>query len=257
MNRRYRKTVIAGNWKMNMTATETKQFAEELKKIMPRAKWCDVVLCVPACNISTANKAFKDLRLSVGAENVHFEKNGAYTGEVSADMLKDLGVKYVIIGHSERRQYFAETDQTVNKKVHAVLNAGMTPIICVGESLEQREVGVTADWVALQVKSALYEVPADKLRHCIIAYEPIWAIGTGKTATAQQAGEVCSAIRATIRDLYGARVARSVTIQYGGSMNPSNAAELLAQPDIDGGLIGGASLKPEQFVAIINAANQE
>ena len=257
MNRRYRKTVIAGNWKMNMTATETKQFAEELKKIMPRAKWCDVVLCVPACNISTANKAFKDLRLSVGAENVHFEKNGAYTGEVSADMLKDLGVKYVIIGHSERRQYFAETDQTVNKKVHAVLNAGMTPIICVGESLEQREVGITADWVALQVKSALYEVPADKLRHCIIAYEPIWAIGTGKTATAQQAGEVCSAIRATIRDLYGARVARSVTIQYGGSMNPSNAAELLAQPDIDGGLIGGASLKPEQFVAIINAANQE
>ena len=257
MNRRYRKTVIAGNWKMNMTATETKQFAEELKKIMPRAKWCDVVLCVPACNISTANKAFKDLRLSVGAENVHFEKNGAYTGEVSADMLKDLGVKYVIIGHSERRQYFAETDQTVNKKVHAVLNAGMAPIICVGESLEQREVGVTADWVALQVKSALYEVPADKLRHCIIAYEPIWAIGTGKTATAQQAGEVCSAIRATIRDLYGARVARSVTIQYGGSMNPSNAAELLSQPDIDGGLIGGASLKPEQFVAIINAANQE
>ena len=257
MNRRYRKTVIAGNWKMNMTATETKQFAEELKKIMPRAKWCDVVLCVPACNISTANKAFKDLRLSVGAENVHFEKNGAYTGEVSADMLKDLGVKYVIIGHSERRQYFAETDQTVNKKVHAVLNAGMTPIICVGESLEQREVGITADWVALQVKSALYEVPADKLRHCIIAYEPIWAIGTGKTATAQQAGEVCSAIRATIRDLYGARVARSVTIQYGGSMNPSNAAELLSQPDIDGGLIGGASLKPEQFVAIINAANQE
>ena len=257
MNRRYRKTVIAGNWKMNMTATETKQFAEELKKIMPRAKWCDVVLCVPACNISTANKAFKDLRLSVGAENVHFEKNGAYTGEVSADMLKDLGVKYVIIGHSERRQYFCETDETVNKKVHAVLNAGMSPIICVGESLEQREVGITADWVALQVKSALYEVPADKLRHCIIAYEPIWAIGTGKTATAQQAGEVCSAIRATIRDLYGARVARSVTIQYGGSMNPSNAAELLAQPDIDGGLIGGASLKPEQFVDIINAANQE
>ena len=257
MNRRYRKTVIAGNWKMNMTATETKQFAEELKKIMPRAKWCDVVLCVPACNISTANKAFKDLRLSVGAENVHFEKNGAYTGEVSADMLKDLGVKYVIIGHSERRQYFAETDQTVNKKVLAVLNAGMTPIICVGESLEQREVGITADWVSLQVKSALHDVPADKLRHCIIAYEPIWAIGTGKTATAQQAGEVCSAIRATIRDLYGARLARSVTIQYGGSMNPSNAAELLAQPDIDGGLIGGASLKPEQFVDIINAANQE
>ena len=228
MNRRYRKTVIAGNWKMNMTATETKKFAEEMKKIMPRAKWCETLICVPACNISTAAKAFKD-----------------------------LGVKYVIIGHSERRQYFCETDATVNKKVHAVLNAGMNPIICVGESLEQRETGVTNEWIALQVKSALYGVPADKLRRCIIAYEPIWAIGTGKTATAEQAGEVCSAIRATIRGLYGARVARSVTIQYGGSMNPRNAAELLAQPDIDGGLIGGAALKPEQFVDIINAANQD
>ncbi|MBE6962242.1 MAG: triose-phosphate isomerase [Ruminococcaceae bacterium] len=257
MNRRYRKTVIAGNWKMNMTASETKQFAEELKKIMPRAKWCDTLLCVPSCNITTAMKAFKDLRLSVGAENLHYEKSGAYTGEVSASMLKDLGVKYVIVGHSERRQYFCETDQIVNKKVHAALNADISPIICVGESLEQRESGVTEDLIALQVKSALYGVPADKLRRCIIAYEPIWAIGTGKTATAEQAGEVCSLIRAIIRNLYGARVARSVTIQYGGSMNPSNAAELLAQPDIDGGLIGGASLKPEQFVAIINAANQE
>ena len=179
MNRRYRKTVIAGNWKMNMTATETKKFAEDLKKIMPRAKWCDTLICVPACNISTAMKAFKDLRISVGAENVYFEEKGAYTGEVSADMLKDLGVKYVIVGHSERRQYFCETDQTVNKKVHAVLNAGMNPIICVGESLEQRETGVTTEWIALQVKSALYGVPADKLRRCIIAYEPIWAIGTG------------------------------------------------------------------------------
>ena len=257
MNRRYRKTVIAGNWKMNMTASETKQFAEELKKIMPRAKWCETLICVPSCNITTAMKAFKDLRVSVGAENLHYEKSGAYTGEVSADMLKDLGVKYVIVGHSERRQYFCETDQIVNKKVHAALNAGISPIICVGESLEQRETGITESLIAMQVKSALYGVPADKLRRCIIAYEPIWAIGTGKTATAEQAGEVCSYIRAIIRELYGARVARSVTIQYGGSMNPSNAAELLAQPDIDGGLIGGASLKPEQFVAIINAANQE
>ena len=257
MNRRYRKTIIAGNWKMNMTASETKQFAEELKKIMPRAKWCETLICVPSCNITTAMKAFKDLRVSVGAENLHYEKSGAYTGEVSADMLKDLGVKYVIVGHSERRQYFCETDQIVNKKVHAALNAGISPIICVGESLEQRETGITESLIAMQVKSALYGVPADKLRRCIIAYEPIWAIGTGKTATAEQAGEVCSYIRAIIRELYGARVARSVTIQYGGSMNPSNAAELLAQPDIDGGLIGGASLKPEQFVAIINAANQE
>ena len=235
MNRRYRKTVIAGNW----------------------AKWCDTLICVPACNIQTAAKAFKDLRISVGAQNVFYEKSGAYTGEVSADMLKDLGVKYVIIGHSERRQYFGETDFTVNKKVLAALEAGLHPIICVGESLEQRETGITDEWIALQVKSALYGVPADKLRRCIIAYEPIWAIGTGKTATAEQAGEVCTNIRATIRSLYGARVARSVTIQYGGSMNPKNAAELLAQPDIDGGLIGGAALKPDQFVDIINAANQE
>ena len=242
MNRRYRKTVIAGNWKMNMTATETKKFAEEMKKIMPRVKWCETLICVPSCNISVATKAFKDLRISVGAENVYFEEKGAFTGEVSAEMLKDLGVEYVIVGHSERRQYFCETDAAVNKKVHAVLGAGMSPIICVGESLEQRETGVTNEWIALQVKSA---------------YEPIWAIGTGKTATAEQAGEVCTNIRATIRSLYGARVARSVTIQYGGSMNPKNAAELLAQPDIDGGLIGGAALKPEQFLEIINAANQD
>ena len=257
MNRRYRKTVIAGNWKMNMTATETKKFAEELKKIMPRAKWCDVVVCVPYVNIPAALKAFKDMRVSIGAENLFYEKSGAYTGEWSADMLKDLGVKYVIIGHSERRQYFGETDVTVNKKVHAALEAGLHPIICVGESLEQREMGVTMELIALQVKSALYGVGADKLRKCIIAYEPIWAIGTGKTATAEQAAEVCTAIRTTIRQLYGARVARSVTIQYGGSMKPSNAAELLAQSDIDGGLIGGAALKADDFVAIINAANQD
>ena len=242
---------------MNMTAAETKKFAEELKRVMPRAKWCDTVICVPACNISTAVKAFKELRISVGAENLYYEEKGAYTGEISAAMLRDLGVKYVIIGHSERRQYFGETDAAVNRKVRAALEAGLSPIICVGESEEQREMGVTQDWIALQVKTALYGVPAERLRRCIIAYEPIWAIGTGKTATAQQAGEVCTAIRATIRGLYGARVARSVTIQYGGSMNPKNAQELLAQPDVDGGLIGGASLKPEQFVEIIHAANQE
>ena len=257
MNRRYRKTIIAGNWKMNKTATETKKFAEELKAIMPRAKWCESVVCVPYVNIPAALKAFKDMRVSIGAENLYYEPSGAFTGEVSADMLKDLGVKYVIIGHSERRQYFGETDIIVNKKVHAALEAGLHPIICVGESLEQREMDVTMELIALQVKSALSGVSAEKARKCIIAYEPIWAIGTGKTATSEQAGEVCSNIRATIRSLYGARVARSVTIQYGGSMNPKNAAELLAQPDIDGGLIGGAALKPEQFVDIINAANQE
>ena len=257
MNRRYRKTIIAGNWKMNKTASETKRFAEELKRLLPRTKWCDVVVCVPAVNIPAAMKAFKDLRVSVGAQNVFYEKSGAYTGEVSADMLKDLGVKYVIIGHSERRQYFGETDFTVNKKVIAALEAGLHPIICVGETLDQRELGVTMELIALQLKSALAGVPAEKARKCVIAYEPVWAIGTGKTATAEQAGEVCTNIRATIRSLYGARVARSVTIQYGGSMNAKNAAELLAQPDVDGGLIGGASLKPADFVEIINAANQE
>ena len=257
MNSRYRKTIIAGNWKMNKTASETKKFAEELKRLLPRTKWCDVVVCVPAVNIPAAIKAFKDLRVSVGAENVFYEKSGAYTGEVSADMLKDLGVKYVIIGHSERRQYFGETDFTVTKKVAAALEAGLHPIICVGETLEQRELGITMELIALQLKSALAGVPAEKVRKCVIAYEPVWAIGTGKTATAQQATEVCTFIRTTIRHLYGARIARSVTVQYGGSMKPSNAAELLAQPDIDGGLIGGAALDPAQFVDIINAANQD
>ena len=257
MNRRYRKTIIAGNWKMNKTATETKKFAEELKTILPKAKWCEVVVCVPSVNISTAIRAFKDMRVSIGAENLFYERSGAYTGEVSADMLKDLGVKYVIIGHSERRQYFGETDVSVNKKVLAALEAGLHPIICVGETLEQREMGITMELIALQTKAALADVPAEKARKCVIAYEPVWAIGTGKTATSEQANEVCNAIRATIRHLYGARVARSVTIQYGGSMNPANAAELLAQPDVDGGLIGGAALVPEKFVEIINAANQE
>ena len=256
MNRRYRKTIIAGNWKMNKTATETKAFAEELKSLLPKAKRCDVVVCVPTCNISVAVKAFKDMRVSVGAENVFYENSGAFTGEVSAPMLKDLGVKYVIVGHSERRQHFGETDYTVNKKVLSALDAGLYPIICVGETLEQREQGVTMELITLQVKSALAGVPAEKLRKCVIAYEPVWAIGTGKTATAEQAAEVCTSIRATVRYLYGARIARSITIQYGGSMNPSNAYELLSQADIDGGLIGGASLNPQQFVEIINAANQ-
>lgn len=257
MNRRYRKTISAGNWKMNKTLSETRAFAEELKPLLGRPKWCEVVLCVPAVNIQAAVRLFKESRVSIGAENCHYENSGAYTGEVSPAMLKELGVKYVIIGHSERRQYYNETDFTVNKKVHAALEAGLYPIVCVGESLEQRELGVTMDLISYQVKAALSGVPADKMRHVVIAYEPIWAIGTGKTATAEQAGEVCEAIRAVVRKLYGARVARSVTIQYGGSMNAGNAASLLEQPDVDGGLIGGASLKPADFVAIVNAANQE
>lgn len=256
MNRRYRKTIIAGNWKMNMTASDTKKFADDIKAIMPRAKWCDVVVCVPFVNIPAALKAFKDLRISVGAQNMFYEKSGAYTGEVSADMLKDLGVKYVIIGHSERRQYFGETDFTVNKKVLAALEAGLHPIICVGESLEQRELGITMELIALQVKSALAGVPAEKLRKCVIAYEPIWAIGTGKTATADQAEEVCAAIRKVVGELYGADAAKALTVQYGGSMNPKNAEELLSKPDVDGGLIGGASLKADQFAVIVEAATK-
>ena len=257
MNHRYRKTIIAGNWKMNKTLTQTRTFAEEFKPLLGRPKWCGVVLCVPYVNIPAALRLFKDTRVAIGAQNLHYEESGAYTGEVSAEMLKELGVKYVIIGHSERRQYYNETDFTVNKKVHAALEAGLRPIVCVGESLEQRQLGVTMDLIAYQVKAALAGVPAEMIHHVVIAYEPLWAIGTGKTATAEQAGEVCQAIRAVIRKLYGAHVARSVTIQYGGSMNAKNAAELLAQPDVDGGLIGGASLKPADFVEIINAANQE
>ena len=256
MNRRYRKTIIAGNWKMNKTPSETKAFAEEFKALLPKTKWCDVVLCVPFIDAPAAVRAFKNSRVSVGAENLHFEQSGAFTGEVSADMLADLGVKYVIVGHSERRQYFGETDAIVNKKVRAALGAGLNPIICVGESLEQREMGVTMELIALQVRSAFAGVAQEQARKCVVAYEPIWAIGTGKTATGEQAAEVCAFIRATIRAMYGARVARSVTIQYGGSMNPKNAAELLSHEHIDGGLIGGASLRPEELMQIVQAANQ-
>ena len=257
MNLKYRKTLIAGNWKMHLNADEAKKFIAQLKPKAVQARWCDVVLCVPFLQIPAAVKAAKGTRIAIGAQNCHYESSGAYTGEVTAEMLKEVGAKYVIVGHSERRAYYNETDATVNKKVLAVLEAGLQPIVCVGESLEQREAGTTMDLVSYQVKTALAGVTADKMRRVVIAYEPIWAIGTGKTATAEQANEVCEEIRTVVRKLYGARVARAVTIQYGGSMNAKNAEELLAQPDVDGGLIGGASLKPADFVAIINAANQE
>ena len=256
MNRRYRKTIIAGNWKMNNTLSEMKGYAEEIRPILPKGKWCETVLCVPFVNIPAAVRLFKDCHIAIGAQNCHYEDHGAYTGEVTAEMLKEVGAKYVIIGHSERRQYYNETDLTV-KKVLAALNAGLQPIVCVGESLDQREAGTTMELIAYQVKAALAGVPAEKMRRVVIAYEPLWAIGTGKTATAGQANEVCEGIRAVVRKLYGARIARAVTIQYGGSMNAKNAQELLAQPDVDGGLIGGAALKPADFVAIIKAANQE
>ena len=257
MNLKYRKTIIAGNWKMHLNADEAKKFIAQLKPKAVQARWCDVVLCVPFLQIPAAVRAAKHAKIAVGAQNCHFEEKGAFTGEISCKMLADAGVKYVIIGHSERRQLFGETDFIVNKKVHAALEAGLNPIICVGESLEEREMGITLDRITLQVKAALAGVSGDKIRKCVIAYEPIWAIGTGRTATAEQAAEVCNEIRAVIRNMHGARTARSVTIQYGGSMNPANAEELLAQQDIDGGLIGGAALDPAKFVSIISAANQE
>ena len=256
MNRKYRKTVIAGNWKMNMTASEIKPFIEQLKENMPKTRTCEMVLCTPAVMIPAMIKAGKDCKVAAGGEDVSKYEKGAYTGEVSATQLADIGTKYCIVGHSERRQYHGEDDMLVNAKARALLEKGIAPIICVGESLEQREAGVTMEYVAYQVKAALNGIDATQLRRCIIAYEPIWAIGTGKTATAEQAQEVCEGIRAVIRKIYGARPARAVSILYGGSMNAKNAAELLAQPDIDGGLIGGASLKPVDFATIIAASNQ-
>ena len=256
MNRSYRKTIIAGNWKMNKTATETAAFAAEIAPMLPKTRLCEILLCMPALNIPSAQKALRGSRIRVGAETLHYEQSGAFTGEIAADMLTDIGVKYVIIGHSERRQYYGETDLTVQKKVRAAVDAGLVPIVCVGESLEQRELGVTSELLAYQTMTALSGIDAKEMRHIVIAYEPIWAIGTGKTATAEQAEEVCGGIRTLLRKKYDARTARAVSILYGGSMNAKNAEELLSMPDIDGGLIGGASLKPAEFVKIIEAANK-
>ncbi len=256
MNLRYRKTVIAGNWKMHLNAEEARRFVRELKPAAAAARWCEIVLCVPFLQIPAAVRAAKGTRIAIGAQNCHFEELGAYTGEISPQMLAEAGVKYVIIGHSERRRDNNETDNTVNRKVLSALQAGLRPIVCVGETLEMRDNDVTLDMVRMQVKTALRGVMHDQLRRVVIAYEPIWAIGTGYTATAEQANEVNAAIRAVLRENYGARAARSVSILYGGSMNVSNAHELLAQPDVDGGLIGGASLKTESFIKIIEAANQ-
>ncbi|MBO5953109.1 MAG: triose-phosphate isomerase [Oscillospiraceae bacterium] len=255
MNRKYRKTVIAGNWKMNKTPTETKEFMAAFKGMLPKGRWCDIALCVPAVCIPAAVRAMRETRVGIGAENCNANASGAYTGEIATNMLVDAGCKYVIIGHSERRA-MGETDADVNAKVLAALEAGLTPIMCCGESLEQREAGITEEWITMQIKLGLQNVTEDKIRKVVIAYEPIWAIGTGRTATPEQAQEVCESIRAVVRKLYSSKNARAVSILYGGSMNEKNAYELLAQPDIDGGLIGGASLVPEKFVQIIEAANQ-
>lgn len=250
-----RKKIIAGNWKMNMTPSEAVALVETLKPLVKNDE-VDVVFCVPAIDIIPAMEAAKGTNISIGAENMYFEEKGAFTGEISPAMLVDAGVKYVIIGHSERREYFAETDETVNKKVLKAFEHGLTPIICCGETLTQREQGITIDWIRQQIKIAFLNVTADQAKTAVIAYEPIWAIGTGETATPEQAEEVCQHIRTIIRKRFGSKNARAMTILYGGSMNEKNAFELLAQPDIDGGLIGGASLVPEKFVRIIEDANQ-
>ncbi len=255
MNKAVRKAVIAGNWKMNKTPAETTALINEMKPLVKDAD-CSVVLCVPYVDICAALDAAKGSNIEIGAENCHWEHSGAYTGEVSADMLAAMGVKYVITGHSERRQYFGETDVTVNKRTLAAVNAGLTAIVCVGEMLEQREQGVTNELVAMQVKIALGGITKEQLDKIIIAYEPVWAIGTGKTATAEQAEEVCAVIRQTVASVYGNDAAETLTIQYGGSMNAKNADELVSKVNVDGGLIGGASLKAEDFSIIVKAASK-
>ena len=245
-----RKPIIAGNWKMNNTPEEGVALVKELIPMVAGAK-CDVVVCPTFPCLPAVGEAIKGTNIKLGAQNVHFEEKGAFTGEVSAAMLKDVGVEYVIIGHSERRQYFGETDETVNKRTKAAVKAGLTPIICVGESLEQREKGITREIVSMQTKLALEGLVAGEVANIVIAYEPIWAIGTGKTATADEADETIGDIRAAVREVYG-DAADKIRIQYGGSMNPKNVAELMAKKEIDGGLIGGASLKALDFSKVVN-----
>ena len=249
-----RKQVIAGNWKMNMTPSKAVVLAKEIKEKNIGKDNCGIVICVPAIDIPAVYEVVKGTNVKLGAQNVHFAPSGAFTGELSVDMLKESGVEYVIIGHSERRQYFGETDESVNKRVTAALEGGLKVILCVGELLEEREAGKTTQVVDTQTREALKGIPASALENLIIAYEPVWAIGTGKVATPEQADEVCGIIRNIIADLYSKAEADKFIIQYGGSMNAKNAKELLAMPNIDGGLIGGASLKSDDFTVIIDSA---
>jgi triosephosphate isomerase len=248
-----RRPIIAGNWKMNMTPSQGAALIEELKPLVKDAN-CDVVVCVPYVDITAAAKALEGSNIGLGAQNMHFEAKGAYTGEISAEMLKELGVKYVIIGHSERRAYFAETDETVNKKIKAALAAGFTPIVCIGESLDQREANEMEAVVSTQAKAAFEGLSAADAEKVVVAYEPIWAIGTGKTASDEQANDAIGIIREVLRTIFS-ETADSIRIQYGGSMNAANAAGLMAQPQIDGGLIGGAALKAQDFSVIVAAAS--
>ena len=255
MKKDIRRAIIAGNWKMNKTRPEAKELIEAMKPLVKDAG-CEVVICVPYTNLETAVELTKGTNIKVGAENCHFAKSGAYTGKMTAYMLTEIGVEYVVLGHSERRQYFGETDETVNKRTKAALEAGLKPIVCVGELLWERECGITEEVIARQIKLDFFGVTADELKNCVIAYEPVWAIGTGKTATADQAEEVCGFIRGVLSKLYGKDVADTITIQYGGSMNAGNASELLSKENVDGGLIGGASLKANDFAIIVDAATK-
>ena len=249
-----RRTVIAGNWKMNFTPAQATAFIEEIKPMVAGKDNCDIIFCAPYVTIDAAQKAAAGSNIKIGAENVHFAKSGAYTGEVSAEMLTAIGVEYVIIGHSERRQYFGETDETVNLRTKAALEAGMKVILCLGEVKEERLSGITREVVSMQTKLDLAGVSAEQMANVIIAYEPVWAIGTGLTATPEQADETCGQIREVLAEIYGEEIAQATTIQYGGSMNDKNAAELLAKQHVDGGLIGGASLVAAKFTAIVDAA---
>ena len=246
-----RKKVIAGNWKMNMLPNEAMEMITKLAPYVKDAE-SDVILCVPYTDLFYSLLAAQETNIKIGAQNMHFEEKGAYTGEISGKMLKSIGVQYVIIGHSERRQYFAETDETVNKKIKSAFLNNLKPIVCVGETLEQREAGIQYDIITEQTKKALDGLTEEQAANTIIAYEPIWAIGTGKTATKEDANDACRKIREKIAEIYGQHVAERVIIQYGGSMKPENAKELLEMSDIDGGLIGGASLKAETFEKIVN-----
>jgi len=248
-----RKPIIAGNWKMYKTLSEAKQFAEEVKGLAPDPVKLDTVICAPALFLDQLAQVVTDSSVYVGAQTMHFESEGAFTGEVSPVQLADLGVDFVILGHSERREYFNETDEAVNKKVHAAFEHYLIPIICVGETLEEREAGNTTSKVEGQVEKALAELTADQVKRSVIAYEPIWAIGTGKTATSEDANEVCGAIRSKVESLYGQSVAESVRIQYGGSVKPENIKELLTMEHIDGALVGGASLQPASFLKLLEA----
>ena len=249
-----RRYVIAGNWKMNFTPSEATAFINEVKPLVEGKNNCDIIFCAPFVTIGAAMEAAKGSNIKIGAQNVHFEEKGAFTGEISAKMLKEIGVEYVIIGHSERRQYFGETDHTVNLRTKAALAAGLKVLLCLGEVKEERLAGITNEVVAMQTKLDLAGISAEELKNVIIAYEPVWAIGTGLTATPEQADETCGAIRDVVASLYGREVAEELIIQYGGSMNEKNAAELLSKENVDGGLIGGASLVAEKFNAIVDAA---